>query len=156
MTDFPAVIRRQASTRAHRPATEEDRRFIIPAWSASYKDSHSAGMICSERWADVMHAEIRRVLDWPSTITLVAYEPKDPTFVYGFISGDPSRSLVYYCYVKAAFRRHAFARGLFAAIGVDPGGHFTYGCRTAVTSRLAGKIPAARFDPSVARYQGDR
>ena len=137
---------------SHRLLTPDDRRFVVSAWSASYKDSHSAGMIGTLRWADVMHAEIARVIDQPEAKTLVAYAKDDPSFVYGFISGDPESSVVYYCYTKAAFRRQGIARKLFTALGVDPECHFTYACRTAVVSRLAGKIPAARFDPSVARY----
>ena len=135
-------------------APGSDRRFVVSAWSASYKDSHSAGMIGTERWADVMHAEIARVLDQANTTTLVAYEKNDPTFVYGFISGVPAESppVVYYCYTKAAFRRQGIARRLFAALGIDPDNRFTYACRTAVVTRLGGKIPAARFDPNVARY----
>jgi hypothetical protein len=145
-------------TISHRPITADDRRFVVSAWSASYKDSHTAGMISTHRWAEVMHAEIERVLDQPGTQTLVAFEAKDPTFVYGFISGDPDASTptVYYCYTKAAYRRQGIARGMFSALGVDPTSRFLYACRTAVVSRLGGKLPAARFDPSTARYSKEQ
>lgn len=139
---------------AHRPATTDDRRFVISAWSASYKDAHTAGMIGSARWAEVMHAEVERVLDQRGTKTLVAYESRDPAFVYGFISGEPDATppVVFYCYTKAAFRRQGIARGLFDALGVDPALRFLYACKTAVVPRLAGKLPAAKFEPATARY----
>jgi hypothetical protein len=137
---------------SHRPATADDLRFIVSAWSSSYKDAHTAGMIGTERWATVMHAEIERVLEQAGTQTRVAFEARDPAFVYGFIAGDPSTPAVFYCYTKAAFRRQGIARGLFGALGVDPTRRFLYACKTAVVSRLGDKLPAARFDPGIARY----
>jgi len=148
--------------------TFSDRRFVISTWSSSYKNAHAAGMIASEDWPGVMHPQITKLLDRPGTRTIVAYER--PSFLYGFICGDTSGRLpvVHYVYVKGAFRaqqvapvgeperwsgpRHA--RGLFAALGVDPAQPFLYTCKTAdvVDLDIANKIPLARFKPGAARY----
>lgn len=151
----------------YRDAKIDDRRFVVATWASSYKSAHAAGMIASEDWATIMHAQIEKLLDRPGVRTIVAYDrvARGQDFLYGFIAGDPSLLVpaVFYVYVKGPFRsqegadgkrsgpRHA--RGLFAALGVDPARSFRFACRTAVVSRLADKIPRGRFDPGVARYQ---
>lgn len=148
----------------YRNATASDRDLVISTWSRSYKDAHAAGMIASEDWPTIMHAQIGKLLDRPTSRTIVAYEP--PDFLYGFISGDLSGPLpmIWYVYVKGPYRsawqtgtpsarsgpRHA--RGLFKALGVDPGATFLYACKTAIVPTLHRKIPNAKFAPAAARY----
>jgi hypothetical protein len=142
-------------TISHRPATTDDRRFIVAAWSSSYKTSHRAGMIHTDDWAGIMRTQIERVLDRPDARAVVAYEKADPAFVYGFIAGDTSDAIpvIFYCYTKEAYRRTGIARGLFAALGVDPGHRFVYCCETGiVASKLRTKIPNARFNNNEVRY----
>lgn len=154
----------------YRPADlapdSEERAFVISTWSSSYKGSHFAGLIASEDWPAIMHAQIGKLLDrpgtrtlGPGTRTLVACEPDG--FLYGFIAGDTSRRLpiVHYVYVKDPFRGAGYARGLFGALGVDPAQPFLYTCRTAIVSRIAdkypggsNKIPHGKFVPAAARY----
>lgn len=131
---------------------DRDRPFVIGTWSANYKNSHYAGIVQSEDWPDVMHEAIRKILDRPGTRTLVAYDP--PSFLYGAIVGDTSGPMpvVYWVYVKDPYRGAGIARGLFAALGVDPAREFLYTCRTIACVRLADKIPLARFTPGAARY----
>lgn len=135
-----------------------DRRFVVSAWSSSYKHAHTAGMIHTDDWATIMHAQIERLISQPSTSTIVAFESKDPDFVYAFISGDTSRAvpIVFYAYVKEPYRRAGHARKLFAALGVDPSRRFWFACKTAIVSTLARSIPSARFDPELARYPKER
>jgi len=137
-----------------RPALPTDMQFVISNWSASFKVSHSAGLIQSDDWADIMHAQLRKVIERPDTRTILAYEKTDPTFFYGFISGDTSQqpAIVHYVYVKAPYRRHGMARALFAALGVDPSRPFLYTCKTAIVSKLAVHTPMARWNPLLARY----
>lgn len=137
-----------------RDATPDDRQFIVSTWSASYKNSHYAGLIQSEDWADVMHRQVEKVLSRPGARTLMAHEDSDPLFLYGWIAGDMTETVpvVFYAYVKEAYRRMGIARGLFDALGIDVSQRFVYSCRTRIASQLASKIPAARFDPLQARY----
>lgn len=132
----------------------DDARFVVSAWSSSYKHSHTAGMIHTSDWADVMHRQINRLLDQPDTRTVVAYESTDPDFVYAFASGDTSRAVpvLWYVYVKEPYRRAGHARKLFAALGVDPSRRFWFACRTAIVATLTRSIPSAKFDPELARY----
>lgn len=154
----------------YRDATHDDRRFIVSAWASSYKSAHAAGMIASDDWATVMHAQIAKLLSRAGTRSVIAYEPEGDLgdFTYGFIAGDPTHEpdpIVFYVYVKEPFRsqpitgqrgarsgpRHA--RGLFDAIGIDPGKPFLYACRTAIVSRIGHKFDyRARFVPAAARY----
>lgn len=153
----------------YRPAESlADRAFVISTWSSSYKNAHTAGLIASEDWAGVMHAQIAKLIDRPGTRTIVAYDR--PSFLYGFICGDTRDRIpvVHYVYVKAAYRAqqvapegeperwegHRQARGLFAALGVDPAATFLYTCKTSDVAdlHLANKIPLARFRPQAARY----
>jgi hypothetical protein len=130
-------------------------RFVLSAWSSSYKNARTAGMITSEDWSTIMHGQIAKILARPGSRTVVAYAPEESDFLYGFASGDvsdPARPVVYYAFVKGSYRGNGFARGLLGALGVDPTKAFTYACATPASSAASSKIPLARFDPAVARY----
>ncbi len=159
-----AVIRRMI------PA---DRQFVISTWSSSYRMSPYAGMLSMETYADVMHREIARIIDHPTSCVLVAEEPgevddKGRPFVYAFgafrngvhpavLSRVP---YVYYVYVKAPYRQGrkrlgmttGYAALLLGAYGIDPARPFTYACRTSYCDTLASKMPRAAFDHLPARY----
>jgi len=146
----------------YRDATANDHRFIIGTWLDNYKNAHYAGLIASEDWYAVMSPQLHKLLGRPGTRAIVAFEP--PAFLYGFIVGDTSGSMpiVHYVYIKDPYRSEPgpdgrrsgprYARGLFAALGVDPSREFLYTCRTIACVRLADKIPLARFSPGAARY----
>jgi len=146
---------------AYRDATGDDRKFVVGTWLANYKNAHYAGLIASEDWYPVMHVQLHKLLDRPGTRAIVACDP--PSFLYGFIVGDTTGQLpiVHYVYVKDPYRSEPgpagrsgprYARGLFAALGIDPAREFLYTCRTIACVRLADKIPLARFTPGAARY----
>jgi hypothetical protein len=141
-----------------RPSTPDDRRFVVSSWSSSYKNSHTAGMIYTDDYADVMHRQIERILDRPDARTVVAFESKDTSFLYGWICGDTSEHVpaIFYCYVKEPYRRAGHARKLFEAFGVKPAERFVYACKTAIVPTLARSIPAARFNPAIIRYPKER
>lgn len=156
---------------SHRPATSEaDRTFVCDAWISSYRTSYAAGLIDMEAWHAIMWPQVERYLDRPDMRTLVACEKRDPSFLYGFICGDPTEqveivaeggrrtwpAMVLYVYVKAPYRRSGVARGLFEAIGIDPRRPFLYASKTAIVPRLAPKMPLAKWNPLVARFQKER
>jgi hypothetical protein len=142
---------------AHRAAAPGDRNFIISAWVASYRDADSAGMVAASRWHAVMGAEVADVLTLPDVTATVSYETENPdpqSNAYGFIVADVTERppLVYYVFVKTAYRRSGIARGLFAAIGVDPRLPFHHVCSTAWVDRLQRKVPMARWVPRLGRF----
>lgn len=141
-------------TIAYRPADLDDAPFIVSTWSRAFKPSRSAGMIASEDWERVMHPQIQKLLTRPNVRTIAAFENTDPAFLYGWIAGDTEGDtpVVYFVYVKESFRRAGYARGLFAALGVDPARRFRYTCWTPILHKLAAKIPQAKHDPNIARY----
>lgn len=136
-----------------RIAEPADRDFIVSGWSASYRLSDRAGMIAMDDWADVMHPQIVKVLDRPSASTVVAHDTATGV-LQGFICADRNGALpmVFYVYVKEAYRRTGIARGLFAAVAINPLLPFTYACRTALVGRLRDKIPSAKHDHLRARF----
>lgn len=141
-------------TVSHRLAEPDDIQFVVSAWSRGFKDSDHAGVVDAARWESVMHTEIQRMTNRHGTRTIVAYEKRDPTFLYGFITGDTTGSIpvVDFVYVKKAYREAGYARGLFAALGVSPIEPFYFTCYTWMVDVLKAKIPAARHDPKFARY----
>lgn len=142
---------------SHRPAAAGDRNFIVKSWVASFRDADSAGFIKAANWYRVMTPEIVDTLNDRDVTTAVAYETDNPdpqTNAYGFIVADVTEpmALVYYAFVKQPYRRSGIARGLFAAIGVDPVLPFHYVCSTPWCSTLERKIPMARWMPRLGRF----
>lgn len=156
---------------SYRLMTPADRRFVRSAWSASYRLSHAAGMIGMESWATVMHPQIDRVLDRSDCTCMVAYnadaDPDTKTDLLGFVAGDPSHAwplrpphmmtlapLVFYVYVREAYRKSGIARGLFRTLRIDPMQPFVYACKTDVVTPLTqeGKLPFAKWQPFTARF----
>ena len=142
---------------AHRPADERYHRFVVRHWVASFRDADSAGMIAASDWDDVMTPQVTNVLARPGVVATVAYETTNDdagSNAYGFIVANTRErpGLVFYVYVKTAFRRAGVARGLFAAVGIDPELPFDYVCRTPWCHELQRKIPMARWTPSAGRF----
>ncbi len=146
---------------AYRLASPADRAFIVSGWSCSYKESHSAGMIADERWAPVMHVEINATLDRPDVSTIVAYDPDEApglADLFGFIVADPNIPIVWYCYVKQAYRLLGIARGLYAAMGIDPMRPHYWVCKTADAARLKAslRVPFGNHEPGFGRLSPGR
>ena len=141
---------------AHRSATRasSERQFMITTWASSYKKSFAAGIITSEDWPAVMHQQLGKILDRAGARAIIAYEKSDADYFYGWIAGDTTDAvpIVYYVYVKEPYRRSGIARGLFSALGVEPGAYFVHVCETPKSIELASKIPRARFNPLEVRY----
>lgn len=146
-------------TVAFRPAEFRDRAFVLDSWLASYRNSHTAGLVGMRDWFAVMWPVLAKLLDRPQTTTIVAYDPDEVaglTDLRGWIAADvsPGPPLVLYVFVKEADRRAGLARRLFRAVGVDPEKPFLFACKTAPVAELmrARKLPLARFNPLAARY----
>lgn len=155
-------------TVAFRDAEEADRHYIVDNWVASYRKAHAAGMIAMEDWYATMIPQVEKVLARPRVRTIVAFEVGVSRIadIYGFITADPEletriprvgsfKGFVYYVYVKDAYRRSGHARGLFAAVGIDPSSRFLYACKTVMVTTLMRKIPASRWEPLLAREKID-
>ncbi len=143
-------------TIAYRPAELSDAKFVVSQWSRCFKGNRSSGMIADEDWAAVMHAQVQKLLNRPGVRTIIAYENTDPDFLYGFISYDVSAAVpvVYFTCVKEAYRRGGYARGLFAAAGIDPEKYFAYAYWTPTVIKIAKRIPFAKHEPDYARITG--
>lgn len=150
----------------YRPAEPDDRHFIVSAWAQSYRTAFTAGMIQEADWYGVMDDQVAKALDRPDVRAIVACARGVTDHVadlLGFVVADTEEqpALIYYCYTKEHYRRGGngrlwpgagIARGLFAAIGVDPARPFNYVCSTPMTRRLERKIPMARWQPLLGRF----
>lgn len=87
-----------------------DRTFIVSTWSSSFKTAHAAGLIHTDDWATIMHAQIGKILDRADARAVIAFERDDPDFLYGWIAGDTAErpAVVWYVYVKEAYRRAGY------------------------------------------------
>lgn len=151
-----------------RSMAPSDRQFVISTWSSSYRTSPHAGLLSMATYADVMHREIARIIDHPTTRVLVADEPGETDhegrpFLYGFGAFGPEwlgTPYIYYLYVKTPYRQGrkrlklpmGYAAQILGAHGVDHRRPFAYACKTLYCDQLASKIPLATFDPLPARY----
>lgn len=150
-----------------RPAdltNEGERIFVVSSWSASYKQSKTAGLITDEDWPKVMHDQIGKILARPASTVILGVDDKSPTFFYGWIAGDKSGRVpvVYYCYVKEPYRRNGYENGVrvgdgygrrfLRAFGLEGKDHFLFSCMTPVIQDIGAKIPRARWEPAAARY----
>ena len=144
-------------TIAVRPIATADRRFVISSWVASTRHLRRSIVIQDADWWTLMFPQVEKAIDRPGVHTLVAYETDDTDHVadlYGFITADTSESppLVYFVYVKEAYRRAGIASRLFAAVGVNPSARFDYVVRVPLLSALSEKIPLAKHNPEPAIY----
>lgn len=155
---------------AFRPATSDaDLKFCVESMLENQLTSYSAGLVPVDRWFDTMRPFYTALITQPGMRAVVAYEKDDPDFFYGWIAADPTDqriksrdhsvkwwpALVLYVMVKQNFRKRGVARALFAAVGVDPGKPFLYVANTQQASRLASKVPMARFNPLAIRFPKD-
>lgn len=160
-----AVVYRPAELGTHE-APGPDRLFVVDAWVATYRDAYTAGLIQVEDWYEVMLPQVGKALARPDVRTVVAAaDGAEPGIadLLGFVTADTAEylPLVYYVFVKEHYRRAGrgrlwggpgIARGLFAAIGVDPVKPFNYVCSTPTCRILQRKIPLARWQPQLGRF----
>ncbi|HZJ68274.1 MAG TPA: hypothetical protein VFD36_32455 [Kofleriaceae bacterium] len=154
---------------AFRPADLDqpaERHLIVDAWCGSYRDAFTAGLIQVEDWYAIMIPQLSKVLDKPDVRTMVAVSSGATdrvADVLGFMVADTAEAppLVYYVFTKEHYRRAGrgrvwggpgIARGLFNAMGIDPGQPFNYVCSTPLVRTLERKIPMARWRPLLGRF----
>jgi hypothetical protein len=149
-------------------ADDADRFFVVSAWTQSYRTAFTSGIIQAEDWYAIMDAQVAKAMARPDVRTVLACMPGATDRVadiLGFITADVEEqpALVYYVYVKDAYRRGGHgrlwagpgvARQLFAAIGVDPARRFNYVCSTPVVRELndVRKLPMAKWQPLLGRF----
>jgi GNAT superfamily N-acetyltransferase len=148
-------------TLAFREATDADRRFIVDSWVSSYQHAHQAGMIAVEDWFGVMIPQVERLLGRRDVRTVVAFEDSvgPAADIYGYCCADAKRRIpvVFYVFIKEAYRGAGYARALLVASDIHPRRSFHYACKTEVVTHLveSRKIPFAKFRPELGRYAKD-
>lgn len=144
---------------------QHDRRFVVDSWAKSYRESKQAGLIQNSDWFPVMLRQFEKVLLHPRVRVVVAYDPAEKDRIadlYGWLCYEPGTEqyspLVYYVFIKSAYRRRGLARRLFDAAGIDHVRPFRYACSTYVVDELEKSYwlkrnaPYATFDPIAGRH----
>jgi len=144
-----------------RPATDDDRAFVLSNWSSSYRSSQDVSYVPMRRYAAMYRPVFEEHFD--AARVLVAHG--ELGVLMGFIVYDPSSygvrrngvvvnvdGYVLYVCVGEDFRRRGIAKKLFAAAGIPPTSRFAYAARTRWSWLLRHKIPAAVYDTYRARY----
>lgn len=159
----------------------DDRSFVVETWISSVRNRPA--IVSVGDWHGVMSLAIGRILAQPETRVLMATDADaDPGIadLLGWLAFDPhsvartydeesrryeyrrvpngTDPLVWYCFVKAPYRRHGIARRLFDRAGLDPRGAFHYIARTddAVQLVTAGKLRRATYRPYLGRPANER
>lgn len=164
----------------------DDRSFIVETWIASWRNRPS--IIGVGDWHGVMSLAIGRILAQPEiTVSVLAdadaeagaadligwlaYEPhavdrsydeRSRGFEYHRVPlAEQHRGLeplVWYCFVKAPYRKRGMARRLFERAGIDTSRRFHHVAETPAVNemRVAGKIRQAAYRPQLGRAPHER
>jgi|SRR5580704_1716398 hypothetical protein len=151
-------------TLAFRKMDALDQRFVTDAWAKSYRESDYAGIIQNDSWFSIMLPQFARIVEHPDVHVTMAYDPSSPreSDLFGWICTETCQQdgypvpLVYYVFVKSAYRKRGIARALFGVAGIDPQRPFVYACKTYVVDKMTEVdahrlIPYARFCPMMGR-----
>lgn len=133
-----------------RPATPEDRVFILSTWIDSFRESPWCPPVAFDRMYKLFWNEFAAHLDRPNCATFVA----EDQLLLGFIAGDVSvrPPLVFYVNVKAPYRRRGIATKLFAALNINPRLPFDYAFKTQKVVDLERKIPHAQHQYNILKF----
>ncbi len=129
--------------------TPDEARFILDAWTRSYRDSPWAGTVTNDRYAETQRWTITNLLARGAKV-LVAIPAIGPRRIAGLVCYE-SPGLLHYLYVKQAFRGLGVARMLSEVAkslsGLQGPGRFTH--RTRASQWLLNE--GWRWDPTPAR-----
>jgi GNAT superfamily N-acetyltransferase len=148
---------------AYRHMDSRDEHFVLDSWAKSYRESDYAGLIQNKDWFPIMLRQLGKLLTLPHVKVTIAFDPSDADRVadiYGWICVEHGfvSPLVYYVFVKSAYRRRGIARDLFRAAGIDLARPFAFICQTAVIEEmikdrtLSKLAPHATFRPIAGRH----
>lgn len=132
-----------------RPYTKEDEAFIFATWLRSYRNSSQfARNIEHDTFYKWHHLIVERILERPTSRTLVAHPKDDPNIILGYLVTETQapENYIHWVFVKRPFRRMGVARKLFQAAEVNMDtAHFTHW--TFTVNDLIQKFPKLRYLP---------
>ncbi len=135
------------------PAADEW-EIIFDSWARSWMKSPWSGTVRNCDWNDISRKSATELVDRPSTVVLVAYQPlPDGTRrVKGYIVAEPGKKIVHWMYTKRDFRGQGVARELLQRVlagTTRPEWRYTH--RTHACTRL---FKGMRHDKSAACAKG--
>lgn len=131
--------------------TADEIKFVLDAWTRSYRDSPWAGTVTNDRYAETQRWTITNLLVRGAKV-LVATPAVGPRRIAGLVCYE-SPGLLHYLYVKQAFRGLGVARMLSDVAkglsGLQGPGRFTH--RTRASQWLLND--GWKWDPTPARVK---
>lgn len=128
--------------------------LIWDSWARSWMKSQWSGTVRNCDWKDVTSKSFKELVDRPTTIVYVAYEPLENGMrrMKGYIVAEPSRKIIHWLYVKRDYRGQGVARDLLDKVLIgSQRREWTYTHRTNACQRL---FRGMRHDKSSACSKG--
>lgn len=109
--------------------TEKDINFLLSTWLQSYRSSDFANAIANDDYFPNHQILIMSILGHENNAVTVVCDPEEQDQIIGYIVFNTKAPIVYYCYVKHAFRKLGIAAWMFNSVregqGTSPGGMTT-------------------------------
>lgn len=99
-----------------RPFAEKDFNFIMSTWLKSYKSSEFAHSIPNEVYYTQHQNLIYNILKHSTNSISILCSPDDDDQIIGYIVYNTEIPLIFYTYVKHAFRKYGVGRILFTGV----------------------------------------
>ncbi len=102
-----------------RDATPSDLPFILSSWLRRYRDAINVKLVTDRVYYEKQHQVISRILQTPGLKAVIACDPTDDNFIYGWCVGEQLADnwmMLHFVYVKHKFRRFTVATKLLEKV----------------------------------------
>lgn len=99
---------------AIREANQKDINYVIHSWMKNIEHSPMAWYCDYQEWAFQYRQLLYQVIE-RSTI-IIAYNPEDPSHIFGFLVFEPDPLYLHFIYTKGAFRQMQVAIRLLSTL----------------------------------------
>lgn len=111
-----------------RPPEEKDVPFILSSWLKSYRDSEFASSIPADVYFNNHRSLINHILIQENNALTLLCDSEDHDHILGFIAYNSKAPIVFYVYVKHAFRNLGLGRYMLEGIKKNFGGNVKIQC----------------------------
>lgn len=95
---------------------EQDLNFILSTWLKSYKQSEFALHIPNQIYYPHQQKLIESIITHEHNRITILCNSEDPAQIIGYIVYSIKHPIIYYTYIKHAFRKFGFGKFLFSAV----------------------------------------
>ena len=130
-----------------RSLATDDRSFLLHSWLRSYRNGPFTRLIPNNLYYEAYHSVLEGLL--ASADIFIACDPDSPRRIFGYlVTGFAGEApVLFYVYVKQAYRGFGIARQLLAAARFDVAKPFFFPFLSPQARSLAQHFPQAVFNP---------